>query len=430
MSRISKSLIQLAGNFTERDLNALKSIYDLRCLTANQIYQLHYSVSTKNNQPVSDSYSKSKINSFLSLNVIEKVEYAPNKFCYFLTSKGVDLVRVNFNLAPNIFDLNRKLISRGYLRPSELKLNTRLISHQIYLNQFYIDFKALNISSSWKYEDAKHATSFSSIHPDAILTAKDTHFFLEMDLGTENKKLLCEKWRHYRNFIQSNEFIFTERKIIVLFILENVTNISDRIDLIKTTIYEEILDLLGPNFDIYVGAKDTLLNALKEKLLIPDIEKNIHLSSYNISELLSSKHNLEIQHASILSQHFEESSSYMFFSRYKDNFGSTLFFIDEYLFSPLSALNKIAYFERTKNLFYNKVHTDIYLILIVDSIQSLYNDLSLLNLFTSNVFFTTRDRLENLELQEAVFQIDSSGNIFTFSNNFSSRTFKENFLHK
>ena len=130
MKKVSKALSSIASKISPRDAKALKSIYDLRCLTASQIYQLHYSVNIRTNKPVADTFCKSKINTFLDLGLIEGTVFSlnnTNDTAYFLTSLGIDLIRVHYNLAHNIFDSSRKIVSRGYLRQSELKINSRLI---------------------------------------------------------------------------------------------------------------------------------------------------------------------------------------------------------------------------------------------------------------------------------------------------------------
>lgn len=424
MRKVSKALALVASKLTERDIAALKSIYNLRCLTANQIYQLHYSTN-KNNIIVSDSYSKRKIKLFLDLKIIEQVSYEVGKYTYFLTSLGVDLVRVTYNLPNNILDSQRKIVTRGYLRPSELKISVKLIKHQLYLNQFYIDFLKLNSLNSHKYEDAKHARTFNAVAPDAFLISNDIQFFIEMDLGTEGKKLLSDKWKHYRAFLNSEDFSYYERKIIVLFIIENVSDVKQREDLVKLTIYEELLDLIGKDFDIYIGSKEKILNLLNNKLLVKDIDDSNSPIS-NLSDLLANQHEIQIKPAYVLSKHLEQANNFLFFARYHNEDEMIHFLIDEHIYSPTSSLNKIAYFEQTQNLFYNIFNKSIHLLLIVESEYNIFEELAITNLVNSNVFFTTRERLDTLSFKEALFQFDLSGNLYSFKNSLSNRIFIKN----
>lgn len=430
MKKVSKSLCNIASKISERDVKALKSIYDLRCLTDSQIYQLHYSVNSRTNKPVADTFCKSKITTFIDLGLIERVPFKlkeKNLNSYFLTTLGVDLIRAHFNLPHNIFDSTRKVVQRGYLRPSELKINSRLIPHQIYLNQFYIDFTKLNCNLTYSYKDAKHSKAFYNIAPDAILTAKDTYYFIETDLGTENKKLLSDKWKHYRRFLQSSEFTYLERKVVVLFILENVTDIEQRKDLVKLTAYEELLDLLDDNFDIYVGTRDTIIQCLSKKLLITSKEMST-LPIAKLSEILANNHSIQTKPACYFTRYNPDLHKYTYLSKLDTHMSFDLLLIDDYHFEPLSVFNKIAYFERTKDLFYNNIAQRINLLIIVDSIETLYNDLLLTNLTNLNIFFSTIERLENLSFENALFQLDLSGNFYTFNFSLNQRLFSHNIL--
>lgn len=424
------SLLSIASKISDRDILALKSIYDLRCLTAKQIYKLHYSVSVKTNKPVTDTFCKTKINTFLELGLIEKVNFSfkgTEQSCYFLTNCGVDLVRAQYNLPPNVFDSSRKIVKRGYLRPSELKINNRLIPHQIYLNQFFIDFKNLNFDGNYTYKDGKHATHFSHISPDGILTAKNTYFFIETDLSTENRKLLADKWNNYRNFLNSSEFHYMERKIVVLFILENIENAEQRRELVKLTAYEGLADMLGDTFDIYVGTRDYILECLSNKLLHTSIEQsNLPLST--LTETLANNHGIACKPADYICDKVIDGRKFMYLSQMKSLDGLKLFFIDEHYYEPLSTFNKIAYFELTQDLFYNNIAHSVNLLIVAESIESLYKDLSLTNLANLNAFFTTIERLENYSFEEAIFQLDLSGNLYTFNHSLDERIFSHNIL--
>ena len=423
MKKISKKLPLVASKLTERDIAALKSIYDLRCLNAAQIYQLHYSLN-KNNTIVSDSYSKRKLKLFLELNIIEQVNYSNNKCAYFLTTLGVDLVRIMYNLEENILDSQRKVISRGYLRPSELKMNPRLIPHQLHLNQFFIDFKNKNKNISFKYEDAKHAKYLQDISPDSFLTVADTNFFIEMDLGTESKKLLNDKWKHYRSFLTSVDFTFSERKTVVLFVLENTPNPQQRKKIVNISISEEIIDLVGKNFDIFVGTKQEILDILKYKF----IQSNIELDEYKpLTTMLEGHTDIQLRPGYSLSDYIPDAENFPYFIRHTDCYGKTThFFIDDHRFSPFSTFSKVADFEQIYNLFYNRFRTDMSLLFLVDSEETIFEELSILNLLRPDIFFTTEENLKNSTFTKALFQIDRSGNYFSFGNSFSDRNFIKN----
>lgn len=428
MQKIPKSLISIANKITERDVQALKSIYDLRCLTQKQIYELHYSKSSKNNKTVSDSYCKTKIQLFLELNLIEKVEFQPKEFCYFLTSRGVDIVRAHYNLPHNIFDSRCKVVTRGYLRASELKMNTRIINHQIALNQFYSDIQQEHLICPFKYEDAKHAQSFTSIAPDAFLTAYDTYFFIELDMGTESKKLLLDKWNHYRRFLNSDEYFYSERKVIVLFIIENIDDVKKRADLVKSTFFESLGDLASDYFDMLVGDKEYIIDCLTNKFF--KHPKSIAEEAYSLSKTLSSLHSIQSKAYDTLPSFFKEIPRFDLLSKKSLNDTSIFFIVDDAKYLPASIITKMAYFEVSQNLIYNKSKETVYLLLIVDSIDSIYCELSTFSLFKSNIYFTTHPRLNTLPFNKAICQIDTAGNVYTLNSSLSSKVFSYNIYDK
>ena len=90
---LSKRIRSLLKEFSQRDLEALKSIYDFRCLSFNQIYERHYKYSKKTGGIVSDGYLKKKIRKFERLGIIEYEEDGKVDGVYFLTSDGVKVVK-------------------------------------------------------------------------------------------------------------------------------------------------------------------------------------------------------------------------------------------------------------------------------------------------------------------------------------------------
>ena len=65
-----------------------------------------------------------------------------------------------------------------------------------------------------------------------------------------------------------------------------------------------------------------------------------------------------------------------------------------------------------------------------DSIDNIYKDLSLTNLTNLNVFFTTIERLQEYSFEQALFQLDLSGNLYIFNPSLTERTFSHNILEQ
>lgn len=424
---MKNAIKDILKSLSQRDVEALKSIYTYRCLTLNQLYQLHYSKSLLTNEVVTDRTAKQKVKELLRFGLIEAVEplskviFGEPEPAYFLTPSGIEVIRYCFDLPTNIYDTKKQVVKRGYYRASELKIYPKNINHQVYLNQFVIDFTQLNLDVGWKYYDEKYVSQFTSIRPDGMMTILDTDFFLEMDMATESRKQLLEKWENYRNFINSREYAYKERKIVVLFICENTNRVQERIDLVKHTIYERIVDTIDGDFDIYVGTKEQLLNLLMEKM-IPTIRgKEARL--FSIGKVLSENHGFHVSNGDVLNPVFggTEFGQYI---RKVSNENTILiennriqeFLLDDFSYSPLSVINKIAYLDKSNLLFKEKFNREIPYVVVGESEEQLYRDIKLVDIVgVKNVYFTTMERLQNDSFHEALFQFDVLGNVQHFS---------------
>lgn len=407
-------------NLSERDIEALKSIYDFRCLSFSQIYDLYYKKSSLNdNKTVSDNYCKKKLNYLVSLGLLEKTDHR-GEDVFFLTSQGIDFMKKHFAFPANIYDPKKKVVKRGYYRASELKVSEKYINHQLHLNQFMIDFIHADLKVPYKYYDEKHISTFKNIRPDGLLNALDVDFFIEIDMSTESKKQLSEKWDNYRNFLASREYEYAERKIVVLFIVSNPNRAEQRIDLVKHTIESSILDQVNQNFEIHVDTPENILKLLRRMVAI-----SVSLQDNFTSNLVHyiSKENFLISSGSDIKDVFNGTEFLFYCRKVKDN--SILiengkvqeFVIDTYLFSPLSVISKLAYLNFINSFFNYRYKRDISYIIVAPSEDRLYRDLKVMDLVgIDNVYFTTLKRLKEKSFYEALFQFDFLGNIHSFTN--------------
>lgn len=411
-------------NINRRDLEALKSIYDLRCLTFDQIYQLNYNRAINDYTPITQNTCKKKIKEFLDNKLLIEREYELGKTCFFITNKGINLIKEAFNIPENIYDLDKNVIKRGYFTAAELNIKTRLINHQIHLNQFYVDFCSLNIKASWNYVDSKHSElQFGGLIPDAILTILDKTIFIETDMGTENKKQISEKWNNYMSFINSGDFKYRDRDIVVLFIIEG-QNLTDRINLVKYLAYEGLMGIIDPSFDIYIGSRGDIIDLLKNKFF-PN--NNIFNKKAQIDILMRNKFNFLTTSGEKVKNYLND-TEYTWFIRDATN-SKIEFVVDEYFYRPMQTLNKIAYLDYNNTYLLKNYNKQIKMIIICDNEQEIYNDLKVIQaLDMNNVYCTTLNRLINSRyLYESLFQFDFLGNIFVFEDeNLSKRKFEKN----
>lgn len=403
------------------DLELLHNIYLWRCLNISQAYETFYI----------DKYSSQKkffdvkVKKLISSKIIEIVDYINEKkeqdTAIFLTNKGIDIVKHFFEIPIEIIDSKTKNIKKGYYTASELKMNPKIINHQINLNDFVIRFKkrAKDINLKWKYYDEKFLSQYVNIRPDGLIRIMNTDFFLEMDMCTESKKQLIDKWNNYRGFSRSNEFLYRERKLIILFIIEG-KNVENRKDIVKLSSSEVLLDMFGRDFDLYAGSKEEILKLLFE-YLIPDIQQ-ISYKEEELRNILNLKFGFSVADGEKLRKSLHD-TTYCSYIR-KINTNNTIcmedgrlqeYLLDNYNYEPMSVLTKIAYHSRNSSMFNINYGRHISYIIILDDIEKTIKDLSLLELLgTPNIYFTTVDRLKNLNFYEAIFTIDTFGNMYHF----------------
>ena len=109
-------------NMTERDFDALKCIYDYRCLSKEQIYEMIYKESKHLKKDVNPVYFETrKFRKWMEWGLVEEGwSYDRNlPPVYFLTTLGVSVIRRVFKFPNNIYD-GKKISVRGYQTAYEL----------------------------------------------------------------------------------------------------------------------------------------------------------------------------------------------------------------------------------------------------------------------------------------------------------------------
>lgn len=431
---MKKSLNELTQILSQRDVGMLKSIYQFRCLNELQLYQLHFEEVSPIDEELSKEMVKSRIEELLTLDLIKRVEYLGGERVYFLTPSGIEIIRHFMDLPTSIYDAKKKVVKRGYYRASELDIYPKNINHQVHLNQFVVDFGKLDSNANWKYFDEKHVSQYTNIRPDGMLSILDTDFFLEMDMATESKKQLYEKWEHYRNFLISREYAYREKRIVVLFIVDGTDRIKERISTIKYTIYERLLDVLDAEFEVYVGTSEELLSLLKNRL-IPAC-RNEDPYTAKISKVLQEKHGFSLSDGDLLRTIFQ-GTKYGLYMRKLNEENNLLveegrvqeFLVDDYFFEPTTIVAKVAYMDKNNSYFKSRFNREIAYLIVGKNEDQMYKDLRMVDLIgLKNIFFSTYQRLREKPFHEAVFQFDLLGNLHHFENNgLEERSFEGSF---
>lgn len=405
------SPVEIRHELNDEEINKLKSIYNHRCLTKEQLLDLHY----KKDQ---EEKYEDTIERFEKYRLIEKEDHFTGEH-YFLTTIGINVLREAFDLPTNIYDYNNKVVRRGYYRAGELKISNRFINHQHSLNEFLIGFKKQEHEIAWKYYDEKHMSAFRNIRPDGLLSVADIDFFIEIDMNTESRKQLNDKWENYRRFLCSREYAYSERKIIVLFVVENAKYPQTRIDFVKHTIESRLIDRISENFDIYIDTKENILEIVEG--IVKASQGKIKSRTDEVFKAFA-MHGFSVAYGDLISK-YTGSVVYDIYGR-KINENNEIiledgklqeYVIDSYVDKPFSVLKKIAYLNNTNAYFSQVFQRELTYIVVIDSEEEMFKDLRLLNLIETGAYYTTLERLEKeKDFNKAIIEFDGFGNIYTF----------------
>lgn len=403
---------QVVETLTARDYDALNAIYDFRCLTYDQIYELVYKYN-KDGEINSETYSKRKLKKFLEAKLITEVILYDKDIppIYQLTTQGINVLRKYKNWPDNLYDEHKKAYFKGYLIESELNVKERFMAHQYNLNKFVINLENMFRGQNFKYEDEKHLESFVGIRPDGVFTLNNIVFFLEMDMGTENDKQLKEKWDHYRKFLSSNEFILRERKIVVLFIVDGIVRINQRISLIKNTIYSNFVDCFDKDIEIYVNTPDELVDTITDRIMnvddtLKEQKMSLLKSGYKITDDIS-----------VLSKISEK--PFTFFARKEGTTRTLDFLFEDFTFCPMSSTYKGVFFDNITRDFRRNSKNEIRPVFICDDEVEAFR---LYNIFElKNALFTTKGRLVGLKIHKAIFSFSAEGVMYSYSDDTFSK---------
>lgn len=407
-----------AKKLTSHDIRFFYSIYEYRCLSEKQAYDYFYEEAYVS----LETFRRAKISKWVKNELIEVIEYKEQK-AIFLTNNAIEIIREEFGLSTNIVDSEKKVVRRGYYSAAELKMLPRLINHQVHLNQFVLDFKALaeEYGVNWKHYGEKFVSQYFGMRPDALLKFYGVDIFLEQDMSTESRVQLLAKWEGYRTFLRSNEAQGNTRKIIMLFIIDGTKSVEKRKDLVRYTAGDSLIDLLGDKFDIYVGTRSELLDILFSNI-IPSLQMMNTMHS-KLMKVMSEKHGFVIRDAARLRNFLVETEySFMIYKTTEEgNLLSENGRIQEYLLDdatgcPFSMISKIAYHKRNSSAFFRENNRHISTIFIVDSEEEVKRHLKLSSLMgTDEIYFTTFNRLTKKDFSKALFQFDRSGAMYHFA---------------
>lgn len=445
--RCIKSMInldQMISSLTARDKSALTALYAYRCLTFQQLYEFGYV--TEKNGKVSEQTAKKRLRYMIDSGLIRKKKFG-NLDVFMISNNGIEILKQCHQIPNEIFDSTTRTIKRGYYTSKELEIYSKYMNHQLNLNQFVLEFSKENTDKEWYYYDEKYLSKYSSIRPDGMISVQDFDIFLEMDMSTESKKQLSEKWENYRRFLASSEFQNSHKKIVMFFIIENNTvskdnrnyatrymnKIENRKKLVRYTMFADLIDAIGADFEVFIGTRSDLLNAFREKLY----PKAVNTYEYGnmLKNILLNKFRFSISNGSALKECFNGTEFDLYIRKiqtdgriYIEGGKVQEYIVDDSLYNPVSILNKITYMKRNNSFCRFKLNREMSYIVVVESMDNLYEELKSLDLLGErNVYYTTIERLETMQFCESIVQFDTLGNMSHFvENGLNKRVFERN----
>lgn len=425
--------IETVKSMNPTDKSFLSAIYSHRCLNEELAYQFFY----KKVNAIRE-YTLKRIRWMTNKGLIEPIEYGGEFPALFLTMLGIETYRYICDIPKEAFDFESGKMKKTLKSAYELKMQTGVLRHQMELNRFELMFEArANGAFPIRYEDEKFMRMSMAIRPDGMIQLQDLDLFLEMDMATETSSALLSKWNHYQEYLHTNGVRDAKRKIVVLFILNNVKNPERRRNTVLATIKKGLLDQVNQYFEIHIGTITELMDIVFARYLPTSTEYQ-----HNEAVLQSKVHAM---HQYIYAQpSFMESVipeyRYSAYIRKLNHEKKVLiqdgkmqeFLLFSYIGKPLSTLAMIAFRNRDRGRMIRAYHRPIPYLIIVEDERSFFYDLCLISDFDlQDVFFTTESRLKEKTFPEALFQYEKNGNLFHFKNfSFTVREFETNVKDK
>lgn len=367
---------------TSTEVDLFQYLYDFKTLSLKQCWQLCYP-----DKLLSDASS-----TLLKLSDAGYLKYTPAKthtYRFSLAILGIKTL-FQFKNIPLFIQNNWGEELRNYKQPKELKIKDNIVSHQMALNQFLVDFIV-----RWRQENVQGVTyemfaekGFRDIEyfrPDAFikLTGKDgkhTFLFIEQDMGFESRKQLLLKWEKYRKFVETHRGDTEISRAIMLFIVDYDTTKApphnmnfvdmDAVYHFRTKeVCRSITGLLGSMldgfFDCFINVRETLQDCIFQRI-VPEVREDKLFETETLIPIFKEQLGYKVGRAwNIRKRFFDTVFSYYVRKEKEDgtidkdaNGDNLSFMMDDASFTPLSLLAKANHMERV-NAFSESVDNKI-----------------------------------------------------------------------
>lgn len=394
---------------------ALLSIYQHRCLDAPLLDNYAYRGIDAESQQGSVRATKLR-----ELGLIESVEYGQENSALFLTTLGVETVKATSgDILRELyqFDGGKQTLPLAH----DLKMNPKIINHQMHLNSFSMELASYASGQGYfRYFDEKMMPPASNfMMPDAMAELDNCYLFLEMDMGTEAKGRLAQKWNSYRTFLNDPAGFYREKRVIMLFIIDGVKNVELRKRNVTAGLMTHIADRVNGRFEAYIDGVEALHEIVKTRILPP--AKDIEAPELAICRTINLRHGFSVSKPTFFQ---ELDVRYTYYIRSLDknrrilvfNGRAQEFILDVWMDGRLSILRNVLFYQRSLGQIRKKAGRDLAYIIVVPSEKAACVLLKELNSpQPEGIYFTTPDRLAQKAWPQALFSIDLLWNLNHFT---------------
>lgn len=406
---------QIIKRLSDEDREGMLSIYQHRCLDERLLYQYFYSKAD-----IKQAYTNTHIKDLISYRLLEELDYGQSFPALFLTTKGVETVKFLYGDGlKRLYKYGDESISLPMA--SDLKMNRKNVNHQMHLNHFVLEFESYAKGKTFfRYYDEKFMPPASDfMMPDGMLELSGCFLFLEMDMGTESSGRLAQKWNSYRSFLNSPGFFYQEKPIVMLFILDGVSNPDVRKKNVAASLFGYIADRVNGQFEVYIDAPAALHEIIQTHLIA--LEPESSCSETEVYKDIRQTQGFLLSKPAFLTQ---VDAPFEFYIRKLNDQKKILtingrpqeFLLDIWLDGRLSVLRNLVFFNRLSRQIVSMTKRPLSYLVVVPSEKWALTVLRIINSpQPQGVYFTTPTRLSACNWEGALFYIDQLGNLMHFT---------------
>lgn len=406
----------LLDQLTTADRSVLLEIYRHRCLDQNLLGKYVYQEAGSGS-----GAAEERVQFMVEKDLLEAVDYGADCPALFLTTLGMEVIKTFFaDILKQQYAQEGKPFKLRFAY--ELKMNPKIITHQMHLNAFEMELESYfkPHDPNYHYFDEKHMPKVSDyMMPDGVVELSNSYIFLEMDMGTEDAKRLAQKWNSYRIFLNSPGFAYQGKPITMLFILDGIKWPDIRKRNVSKVLLKYIGDRINGTFEVYLDVPEKLHDLMKLKTTSDRAVKTEETDA--CSEIL--KKGFTLSKPQFLSK-LDTSISY--YARKLTADKKILiedgkpqeFLLDIWLDGRLSIARNMTRFQQTTGKLLKMAGREIPYLIVLPSEQAAENLLKTMDTQQpKGIFFTSPSRLASKPWNEALFKFDQLGNLVHFQDN-------------